>query len=108
MSISLPKPIARYFAADKAGDADALASCFTGDGVVRDEGGTFKGGPAIKRWNEEAGAKYHYTVEPLSATEQDGRIVVVGKVAGDFPNSPINLEHIFRVAGDKIVSLEIR
>jgi hypothetical protein len=34
--------------------------------------------------------------------------VVVGKVAGDFPGSPITLQHVFRVAGHKIVSLEIR
>jgi hypothetical protein len=40
--------------------------------------------------------------------ERDARIVVVGKVAGDFPGSPVNLQHIFRVAGNKIASLEIR
>ena len=37
MPIRLPKPIAAYFAAEKAGDASALARCFTNDGVVRDE-----------------------------------------------------------------------
>jgi hypothetical protein len=105
--IALPKPIANYFAADTADDANALADCFTVDGVVRDEGGTFTGGAAITRWSEQAKAKYHYTVEPLSAVEQDGQIVVTGKVAGDFPNSPITLEHSFRIAGDKIKSLEI-
>jgi ketosteroid isomerase-like protein len=100
--------MASYFAADRAGDADALARCFTNDGVVKDEGGTFTGSAAIKQWNEEARAKYHYTVEPLSVMERDARIVVVGKVAGDFPGSPVNLQHIFRVAGNKIASLEIR
>jgi hypothetical protein len=29
-------------------------------------------------------------------------------VAGDFPNSPIELDHIFRLDGDKIASLDIR
>jgi hypothetical protein len=106
--LSLPEPIAHYFAADLAGDASALAGCFTADGVVRDEGGTFNGAAAIKRWNEEAKAKYRYTVEPVSVDARRGEIIVVGRVVGDFPGSPITLRHIFQMAGDKIVSLEIR
>jgi hypothetical protein len=108
MSLSLPKPIANYFAADRAGDASAPARCFTAEGVVRDEGGTFTGIAAIEQWHRLAKAKYHHTVEPLSASERDGEVVVMGKVSGDFPGSPITLQHAFRVAGHEIVSLEIR
>ena len=108
MPISLPKPIAAYFAAEKAGDAGALARCFTDDGVVRDEGGTFTGTSAIERWNADARAKYHHTVVPLSVTEADGAIVVRARVAGDFPGTPLDLRHIFRLDGDEIASLEIR
>jgi hypothetical protein len=46
-------------------------------------------------------------VEPISSTVRDGATIVVGRVAGDFPNSPIELDHIFRLDGDKIASLEI-
>ena len=106
--LSLPERIAQYFAADLAGDASALARCFAAEAVVRDEGGTFNGAAAIKRWNEEAKAKYRYTVELLSVDARGGEIVVVGRVVGDFPGSPITLQHIFHIAGDKIVSLEIR
>ena len=108
MTLSLPEPIANYFAADLAGDARAVARCFTADAVVRDEGGTFKGVAAIEQWNTQAKATYHYTVEPLSVNAQHGEIVVIGRVAGDFPGSPISLQHVFRIAGHKIVSLEIR
>jgi len=108
MSISLPTPIAEYFAAENTGDAARLARCFVSDGVVHDEGGTFTGTVAIERWNAAARAKYHHTVAPISSTLRDGAIVVVGRVAGDFPNSPIELNHIFRLEGDKIASLEIR
>ena len=108
MTLSLPEPIASYFAADRAGDASALARCFTAEGVVRDEGGTFTGIAAIQQWHMRAKAKYHYTVEPLSVNARDGEVVVVGKVAGDFPGSPITLQHAFRVTGHKIVALEIR
>jgi hypothetical protein len=106
MSINLPEPIAAYFAAQKAGDAGALARCFASDGIVRDEGGTFTGTAAIERWNA-ARAKYHHTVEPLSVTERDGGIIVLGRVAGQFPGSPVDLQHVFRLNGQKIASLEI-
>jgi hypothetical protein len=106
--LALPEPIAHYFAADLAGDASAVARCFAADAVVQDEGGIFTGVDAIEHWNTQAKAKYHYTVEPVSVNAQHGEIVVIGTVAGDFPGSPVNLEHIFRIAGDKIVSLEIR
>jgi hypothetical protein len=108
MSINLPKAIAAYFAAETAGDAGALARCFTSDGVVRDEGGSFTGTAAIERWNAAARAKYHHTVVPLSATERDGAIVVLGRVAGQFPGSPVELQHVFRLDGEQIALLEIR
>jgi SnoaL-like domain len=108
MSISLPKPIAEYFAAEQAGDAARLARCFVGDGVLHDEGSTFSGIVAIERWNAAARAKYHHTVTPIRSTVRDGAtIVVVGRVAGGFPNSPIELDHIFRLEGDRISSLDI-
>jgi SnoaL-like domain len=108
MPISLPKPIASYFAAEKAEDASALARCFTDEGMVRDEGGTFTGRTAIERWNADARAKYHHTVVPLSVTESDGATVVLASVAGDFPGSPVELQHAFRLDGGQIASLEIR
>lgn len=108
MSIALPEPIAAYFAAEQAGDADALARCFVAHGVVRDEGGAFTGVTAIREWNAAARLKYHHTVEPLSALERDGETIVIGRVSGDFPNSPIDLEHVFVLEGDKIATLEIR
>jgi len=108
VSIALPGPVAAYFAAEEAGDADALARCFAEHGVVRDEGGTFRGVAAIREWNAAARLKYHHTVEPLSAVESNGQTIVIGKVSGDFPNSPLNLEHAFVLEGDKIASLVIR
>ena len=108
MTLSLPEPIANYFAADMAGDASALARCFTAEGVVRDEGGTFTGIAAIQQWNMRAKAKYHYMVAPIGVSARDGEIVVIGKVTGDFPGSPITLQHAFLVTGHKIVALEIR
>jgi hypothetical protein len=72
MSLSLPKPIVEYFAAEQAGDAAQLARCFVSDGVVHDEGGTFTGTVAIERWNAAARAKYHHTVTPIRSTVRNG------------------------------------
>src|SRR5438445_11247616 len=104
MSISLPKPIAEYFAAEQAGDAARLASCFANDGVVHDEGGTFTGTVAIERGNAAARAKYHHTVAPICSTARDGAAIVVGRVAGDCPDSPIALDDVFRLDGDNVAS----
>ena len=108
MSISLPRPVAAYFAAENAGDAEALARCFAGTGFVHDEGGWFTGRAAIERWNAAARAKYHHTVVPLNATDGDGAIVVLCRVAGEFPGSPVELQHAFRLDAETIASLEIR
>jgi hypothetical protein len=108
MQLDLPTPIAEYFAAENTRDPDALARCFVADGVVRDEGGRFNGTTAIRDWNAAAREKYHHTVTPLSAVDRDGATIVAGRVAGDFPGSPVTLDHIFRLKGDKIASLEIR
>jgi hypothetical protein len=86
----LPKPVAEYFAAERAGDAEALARCFVEDGVVRRRRDIYRyrRDSAMER---NARAKYHHTVEPLSVTNQDGAIIVVGRVAGTFPGSPLDL-----------------
>jgi hypothetical protein len=108
MDIHLPRPIEIYFASENAHDTALVDQCFAPDAIVLDEANTIKGLAAIKAWRTETHYKYHHTVEPLAMFERDGKVVVTAKVAGDFPGSPINLDHIFQLAVDRIVSLEIR
>ncbi len=108
MSIDLPAPIAIYIAAENRGDTEALAQCFAEDAVVRDEGQTIEGLTAIKRWKAETKRKYQHTVEPLASAQKEGKTIVTNRLTGNFPGSPIELQFIFRLDGDKIVSLEIR
>jgi hypothetical protein len=108
MPIHLPKAVDDYLASANADDTEALASCFASDATVRDEGRTFEGLEAIKVWHAEARKKYQHTVAPLNIVQRDGKTVVTGRVSGSFPNSPVNLEHIFELAGNKVVSLDIR
>ncbi|MBN2992727.1 nuclear transport factor 2 family protein [Pseudomonas cedrina subsp. fulgida] len=106
MTLSLPVPIARYFAADatKAGD---FSACFTADAVVKDEGHTYVGLPAIQAWKAGADDKYSYTSEPFACDEQDGKTVVTSHLVGNFPGSPLDLRYGFSLAGDRIAALEI-
>jgi len=105
-SLSLPKPIAAYFTADK-GDREAVSQCFTENAIVKDEGHTHKGQAAIKEWKTAASAKYQYTSEPFACEAKDGKIVVTSHLVGNFPGSPVDLRYFFKLEGDKIASLEI-
>ena len=108
MSVDLPTPIAIYIAAENRGDVEALAQCFSEDAVVRDEDKTIEGLAAIKQWKAETTHKYQHTIEPLASSEKDGKTIVTNRLTGNFPGSPIELQFIFKLEGDKIASLEIR
>jgi len=105
-SLSLPKPIAAYFAADR-GDGEAVSRCFTENAIVKDEGHTHKGRAAIKKWKTDASAKYEYTSEHFACAEKDRKIVVTSALVGNFPGSPVDLRYFFKLEGNKIASLEI-
>ena len=103
----LPTPIAIYVAAENQGDTEALAKCFAEDAIVRDEGKTIQGLAAIKQWKAKTKKKYQHTIEPLSSVEKDGKTIITNRLTGNFPGSPIELDFVFTLDGDKIVSLEI-
>lgn len=106
--IDLPIPIAIYIAAENGGDPEALAQCFADDAVVRDEGQTIEGLTAIKRWKAETRKKYQHMIAPLAVAQKDGKTIVTNRLTGNFPGSPIELEFVFTLEGNKIASLEIR
>ncbi|MEO8491546.1 MULTISPECIES: nuclear transport factor 2 family protein [unclassified Pseudomonas] len=106
MTLTLPAPITRYFAADATEGAD-LAQCFTPNAVVKDEGHTYTGLSAIRAWKAGTVNQYTYTSEPFACEVIDARILVTSHLVGDFPGSPLDLRFFFGLEGDKIASLEI-
>ncbi len=104
--LNLPEPVAAYFTADRL-DGDAIARCFMGDAVVKDEGHTYAGLDAIKRWKAGTSAKYTYTSEPIACEQKDGLTVVTSHLVGNFPGSPVDLRFFFRLERGKIAALEI-
>lgn len=108
MPLQLPIPVARYFDAAPHFPADALARCFTQDAIVRDEGRAHQGIAAIGAWARGAQAKYQHQTTALSLTQEGSTVRMLARVQGRFPGSPIDLVHVFTLAGERIAELQIR
>jgi hypothetical protein len=100
---NLPDSLLRYFAAQNSHDADGMTACFAPEAEVRDEGHTYVGHDAIRKWKAETIAKYGITIEPLSATEHGGTLTVVARVTGNFPGSPADLTYDFVIDGSGLI-----
>lgn len=107
MNIALPEPVARYFEAQAARDVDAQTQCFTDDAIVHDEDHDHRGKSAIREWKQAVQNKFEYTSEPVHATQNGNTTIVDVRLTGNFPGSPVNLDHTFTLSGDKISSLVI-
>jgi hypothetical protein len=107
MSIVLPEPLAEYFLGEETTDSAVIERCFASDAEVRDEGQLYQGLEAIKAWKQAAQAKYHYSVEPLSVSQEEGSTRVRARLAGNFPGSPVEVTYRFVLQQGRIVSLGI-
>src|SRR6266581_7870340 len=108
MALDVPEPVAEYLAAEEAKDADALSRCFTEDGTVHDEGQDYYGRDSIRQWKQAADAKYRYVLRTVNVQPFGDRVTVRARLTGEFPGSSVELDHIFKLSGDKMASLEIR
>lgn len=105
-ALTLPEPIAAYFAAEH--NPEALARCFTAQAVMKDDGHTYTGVDAIKAFMAEASARYSATTVPFALEREDGFQIAKAKVTGNFPGSPIDLSYRFRLERGLIAALEIK
>ena len=108
MTLDAPEPIAAYLAAEEAKDADAVSRCFTEDGTVHDEGRDYRGHDAICQWKQAADEKYRYALQTVNAQTHGDEVTVRARLTGEFPGSPVELDHIFKLSNNRIASLEIR
>ena len=58
MQKKLAQPIETYFRASNIPDNESIVSCFTEDAVVQDEGHTYRGHAAIRKWRDEVTGKW--------------------------------------------------
>lgn len=107
MTPPLPDPIAAYYAAEQANDAEALSRCFAREAIVRDEGATRHGRAEIAAWMAEAKHRYQHRTEILSATAEGDTVTVAVRISGRFPNSPAHASQVFTLADGAIRMLVI-
>ena len=76
---------------------------------MEDEGETHRGLAAVRAWKKATEDRFRYTIEPSGFERRsESETVVTATLAGDFPGSPVDVDYIFTLSGDKIASLEIR
>ncbi|MCB3523548.1 nuclear transport factor 2 family protein [Klebsiella variicola] len=107
MLFTLPHAISIYFSISNGADIARIKDCFTVGAVVTDENQTHQGHVAIAAWQRAAQATFDYSVEPIKVLNEGDRVTVTSNVVGNFPGSPVKLNHYFGLIGDKINTLEI-
>ena len=112
IEIKLVKPVETYVRAINARDADAFLTGFAPDAVVKDNGREIRGTAAIKEWSEREIFAVNVTLDVMDVVERDGQMIVTVKIDGTFPRdglpNPLVMDHIFRIADEKIAELTCR
>ncbi len=107
MKPDLPEAAAAFFAAANTGDATPLLPYLVPEAIAQDEGHVHRGAQAIAAWLQKAQSTTPYRAEPLSIAVEDGHVRVLARIVGDFPQSPIELQHDFHLVDGRIVALAI-
>ncbi|MFO3707562.1 nuclear transport factor 2 family protein [Xanthomonas codiaei] len=107
MPPALPDAVACFFTASNQGDATVLLPYLATDAVVRDDGHRHQGAAAIAAWLARAQATPPYPAVPREAHTHGDALHVTADVSGAFLQSPLQLEHVFRLMDGKSAALEI-
>jgi ketosteroid isomerase-like protein len=97
--MKLPPLITDFVKAKNSRDSSAVVACFAEDAVVQDEGREMRGLLAIKEWSDKS-----FT----GISETGEKTVLTATVTGNFPGSPVSLDFIFVIKGDRIAALSIQ
>jgi SnoaL-like domain len=107
VSISLQKPLADFFSATNARDADALFALFAAEATVDDEGFQYRGLDSIRGWIAETVERFRFNIDVVDASHATEQSSIVGVVSGDFNGSPVHVRYDFKLDQQKIVSLKV-
>ncbi|WP_407933041.1 nuclear transport factor 2 family protein [Herbiconiux daphne] len=104
----LPAPVLSYLDAHDARRYSDAAAQFAEDASVVDDGQSYTGRVAIRRWLEASSTEFTYTSSRLSQEVIDATHSVVRiRVEGNFPGGVVTLEYQFEVDGRQIRQLAI-
>lgn len=107
MPTKTPASIRAYFEAVEGGRTDDVAAAFSSDGEVRDERQVHRGREAIMAWAADTLQRYQMRNEVLSEHQDAAAHVVVARVTGTFPGSPLDFTYRFTLGAEGIQALEI-
>lgn len=104
----VPDVVRRYFVLDADREIESIVALFTDDATVVDEGETRHGTTAIRAWQTGPASRYTYTTDVVGTDAlTPDRLVVTGRLTGNFPGGTAELKWTFAVAGDRISQLVI-
>lgn len=103
--MNLPKVIEELVKTQNEFDSAAYANCFAEDAQVFDEGKTHNGKAEIEKWIDKSNKDYKATMEPVDYDEKED--ILLAKIAGSFPGSPLTLKFHFKIADGKIKNLKV-
>ncbi len=105
---SLPPAVRAYLTAHAARDVDGALAAFAPTAQVTDQGETFEGTAAIRRFLDAAGAEFTYTTRHLGAQRTAGSTWDVQvRIEGDFPGGVADLTYRFELSDDLVRRLDI-
>lgn len=104
----LPETVAKYLEAANRFDAAGATACFTPDAIVRDEQKDYQGAAAIMQWVLDTSREFRPHVTVIRAEMRGDALRMAGKVVGDFPGSPVELNYEIRLRDNKIDQLTIQ
>jgi hypothetical protein len=107
MSRDIDPAIRRYFERANSFDAEGASAAFAPDAVVHDENRDHVGTDAIRDWLRDTMKRYSTQLQPESVTPAGNATIVLTRVSGTFPGSPIALRFSFQLANGLIARLEI-
>ncbi|WP_294641383.1 nuclear transport factor 2 family protein [uncultured Aureimonas sp.] len=105
--LTLPQTIGDYFALPTNASLAALSRVLDEDIVVRDEHRTYEGLTAVRDWRIDTMARTPSRARPTCVEEHGDTVVVTAEVSGNFPGSPVMLDHRFSLRDARITALEI-
>lgn len=106
--LGLPEPIATYFKATNLYDEVLLATCFSDDCMLADEGKILHGPKAVCGHINKANRDANVKTELISYNKKNDETIVSTIISGSFDGSPVPLEFCFKLSNGKIKVLDIR
>ncbi len=92
-----PAAVRAYLTLTNGDDHESALVAFAENAEVTDDGHTYRGTTEIRNWLTRTASAFTYTSTPLTAHTKDHETTVTCRVEGNFPGSPITLDHHFQL-----------